>query len=354
MTLITYPVRAHFADGVLEEALRSELEAHQLDAPLVLGEEDEIGSEFTERLFSSFPRGFNPKHYPIAKGTSKAEAASEVRSMARRKKPNVLIAYGSARSIEYARKCRRELQQETSSDKLIELFAIPGVDGLPGPCRKGYQADDVPSDIAVRIGLPSILICDPTLIMSAEPAKCAKAAVTILVQCLEAYLSSAFNPLADGMALDGLQRTSVVLPHLSEETVEMRRELMAAAFNAMLCQQKGAGPAQMIGEALQASRSGDFDAKLAAGILLPGVLRALTFNDERRDVVRRLLAIDEQTHLPEGVAELVKETHVPQTLSALGATRENLDRVARELSIGLTLPEHATDGDVMKIMEDVF
>lgn len=354
MTLITYPVRAHFADGVLEEALRSELETHHFDAPLIIGEEAEIGSEFTERLLSSFPRGYKPAHYVIPSGTTKAEAAVDVRSLAKLKPPNVLIAYGSSRAIEFARKCRHALQQDRNSSAMIDLFAIPGVDGLPGPCRKGCGPGEAPSDLSVRTGLPTILICDPTVTLGADPADSTRAAVITLVQCLEAYLSTAFNPPADGMALDGLHRVSLMLPRIKYESIEVRRELMAAAFNAMLCQQKGVGPAQIIGETLQAMHAGDLDANLAASLLLPGVLRSQASTEEKRDLACKMLNFADETHLPEGLACLLKQVQMPQSLSELGVTRKDMADVARDLSDHLTLPVRPGGGDVMEIMEAVF
>ncbi|MDW3221517.1 MAG: iron-containing alcohol dehydrogenase [Paracoccaceae bacterium] len=354
MTLITYPVRAHFADGVLEEALRSELETHHFDAPLVISDVAETGSEFSERLFSSFPRGYKPVHYAIPAHTRKSDAASEVRALASYKQPNVLIAYGSARAIEYARKCRQVLQQDHPSKARIDLFAIPGVDGLPGPCRKGCEPGELPSDLSIRMGLPTILICDPTVTLGADPAVSARAAVTTLVQCLEAYLSTAFNPPADGMALDGLHRVAQMLPHLRNETLEVRRELMAAAFNAMLCQQKGVGPAQVIGEALKAIHNGDLNAHLAAGLLLPGVLRSQDATEDKRDLARKMLNFEEETHLPEGLAKLLMGIQMPQSLSELGVVRSDMVRVASNLSDRLTLPARSGGGDVMEIMEAVF
>lgn len=354
MTLITYPVRAHFADGVLEEALRSELETHHYDAPLIIADAAEIGSEFTERLLSSFPRGYKPEHYTIDADASKASAAAHVRAMAKQKTPNVLIAYGSARAIEYARKCRNVLQQDRRSSAMIDLFAIPGLDGLPGPCRKGCQPDEIPSDLSVRMGLPTILICDPTVTLGADPTDSARAAVTTLVQCLEAYLSAAFNPPADGMALDGLHRVSLMLPRLKHETIEVRRELMAAAFNAMLCQQKGVGPAQIIAEALQATHDGNLNAKIAASLLLPGVLRSQETTEDKRDLACKMLNFGGETHLPEGLANLLAGIQMPQSLSELGVTRSDMTHVAKDLSNRLTLPTRPGGGDVMEIMETVF
>ena len=45
MTLITYVTRVHFADGVLEEALWSEVEVNRKTRPLIVTDEAHLGSE---------------------------------------------------------------------------------------------------------------------------------------------------------------------------------------------------------------------------------------------------------------------------------------------------------------------
>ena len=60
MTLINLLTRIHFADGVLEDALHSELEANEKQRPLVVILQDRAGSFEAERFFSSFPRRCKP------------------------------------------------------------------------------------------------------------------------------------------------------------------------------------------------------------------------------------------------------------------------------------------------------
>ena len=52
MTLINYLTRIHFADGVLEEALRSEIEAFGKSRPLLIADEQESDRLFGERILT--------------------------------------------------------------------------------------------------------------------------------------------------------------------------------------------------------------------------------------------------------------------------------------------------------------
>ena len=55
MTLITYLSRVHFADGVLEVALSSELELNKRSRPLLVYEPDVVSNEFSERVIAGLP-----------------------------------------------------------------------------------------------------------------------------------------------------------------------------------------------------------------------------------------------------------------------------------------------------------
>ena len=55
MTLITYVTRVHFADGVLEEALWSEVEVNRKTRPLIVTDETHLDSELYERLLAGLP-----------------------------------------------------------------------------------------------------------------------------------------------------------------------------------------------------------------------------------------------------------------------------------------------------------
>lgn len=53
--------------------------------------------------------------------------------------------------------------------------------------------------------LPSAAICDPTLILSLPPALTAGTGMDAFTHCVESYLSTAFHPICDGIALQGVR-----------------------------------------------------------------------------------------------------------------------------------------------------
>ncbi|OSP53937.1 iron-containing alcohol dehydrogenase [Pseudoruegeria sp. SK021] len=359
MTLITFPLRAHFADGVLEEALRSELETHGYRAPLVLADAGLTNSSFTERVYSGLPRCSRPIHYPIDTRASAQTIRSDLAALLHRKSADVILAYGSARAISVGRKIRRETRTDgrarEAKDPALALFAVPGIDGLPGHSRAQQTETQSSTDLHVKSGLPSILICDPTVTLGADLSQSASAAVATLVRCLEAYLSPAFNPPADGMALDGLNRVAQSLHLLfGDERIEVRRDLMAASLNAVLAQQKGIGPTQIIGDALIAASAQGLDAGAAARLLVPGVLRAQHGSGDRSRPLRRIMGLDAETDLATGLGVFLQDLPLAVSLSELGLTRADLARAARSLSGSGTLDAINGAGCALSIMQAVF
>lgn len=358
MTLITYPTRVHFADGVLEEALRSELEVHEYTRPLILGETDEADNEFSERLFAGLPPRSKPLHLVIGAEDTKYDTAGQVEAKTQGTPPDVIIAYGSARAIVHARKCRHKLHKlaiekgETSAPP-VDIFAVPGIDGLPNPCRSSGEVDRAFLDLASRTGLPKIVICDPTVTAHATDEEAACSAADAFSRCLEAYLSDAYNPPADGMALDGFNRAASRIRHAADgKNPAAWRELMAANLNATLAQQKGIGPTQFMAEVLREPHGNRMALGALARILLPGVLGNRQVAPERVKALTQMLSA--QDGLGPSVAELFEELPLAGRLSELGFTESDIADASDEFDKTYRATAQTNGVGARSILEAVF
>ena len=54
--------------------------------------------------------------------------------------------------------------------------------------------------------MPKAAICDPELTLGLPPALTAATGMDAIAHCMETFMAPAFNPPADGIALDGLAR----------------------------------------------------------------------------------------------------------------------------------------------------
>lgn len=359
MTLITYPTRVHFADGVLEEALRSELEAHGYVQPLILCEEEDFESDVAERLRSGLPRRTKATEIAIGARDTKYDTARAAETHAALIMPDVIIAFGSARAIAYARKCRHVLYQsrthQRGAAKPADIFAVPGIDGLPNPCRSSLEPSQTLLDSVSRTGLPNIVICDPTVTGEATNDAAACAATDAFSRCLEAYLSEAYNPPADGIALDGFARAVASLKATNlPETPEARRELMAASLNATLAQQKGIGPTQLIVDILREPYGNQVPSGALARVLLPGVLGSRSVPSDRQARLAQMLAVGTTAPLDEGVEDLLRSLPLAARLSELGLTQTDIVNASEEIEGPLSTAIHTTAAGARSIMEAVF
>lgn len=325
MTLITYPTRVHFADGVLEEALYSELERVKAAVLLLVCDAPIADGELMDRILNGLPPRATAEQVVIATGADLRETAVETTKSAWR--PDTIISFGSATAIELGRKIRFALNQTTG--KRPNLFAVTDVDGLPDPCIRKVESK--------QAGLPSVVICDPTVIMGAGQADSRRAAVMSLIRCLEAYLSVGYNPPADGMALDGLNRCLTSLDRIGNQTgLELHREVMAACLNAFLSQEKGVGPAQTMTASLLGGKEQSHRAAIAR-LVLPGIMQARDIDGDKADVLRKVLTRRDEP-LAEATRRVLADAQMPPSLAELGVPPEALDPAAKAVtgSAGLT------------------
>ena len=316
MTLITYPTRVHFADDVLEEALYSELERAGCAAPLLVTARTPAALDLEDRVRAGLPAAAKAQVITYSKDSNLRMIAKDAANSAF--VPDVIVAFGEARAIELARKCRYAITQMLK--KHLPLYAIPGVDGLPGPCTRNLES--------WRSGLPSVLICDPTVALGASEAQSEQAAVLSLARCCESYLADAYNPPADGMALDGLNRCVINLPKIASlPGLDLQRELMAASLNAALSQEKGIGPALAMSAALSETCAG-WDQADVARIVLPSVVREQKIDGEMAKALLKVLGHD-GVLLSDAMKLVMAVVNGPKSLSGMGIPEHALPDAAQ-------------------------
>lgn len=340
MTLITYPTRVHFADYVLEEALHSELERAGLTAPLLLGESPLEGSETRERILGGLPNRRAGLSWGLPADSDLTEAARQVAALASGRHVDAVIAFGSARAIELGQELRRGLSGRAGCR--LPLYAVPGVDGLPGPRPPHLET--------WRASLPTVLICDPTVMVGADPEAVRRAVVMSLVRATEAWLAESYNPPADGMALDAFRRCLDLLPRIEARAdLALGRDLMAAALNAALSQDKGVGPAQILTAALLHANA-EIEPAAAASLILPVAIEAMGPATPKAGALGRLMDGNWSAARLRRVLSQGCGPPRAQRLSDLGLSRRQLDGAVAEVERGHLLPA----GVSCAVLEAVF
>jgi alcohol dehydrogenase class IV len=377
MSLITYLSRIHFADGVLEDAIEAELDYQRIARPLVIADQALQGRAF-ERLLAALPEQVRPKVLDVPPSTGREEDLLAAAQLFATGRCDGIIGFGGATAIDLAK-----ILSLTGADPAALTRRLDGA-GAPVRMRAaGSPAIVIPTSAASGAGLsrcagivrsdgrrvtligapmlPAAALCDPTL-MGEEPREAVAAAgMDVIVHCIETYLCADWNPPADGIALEGLRRAASVLERAvaDREDLEARRELLAAALNGALAEEKGLGGIHALAHALEetptaaAARHGRFHAALAPHVL---AFNAPAVGGRYR-LIKQAMRLPAGADLPQAVADLGARLALPIHLGVAGVRRSTLDPVSRRAEAdptNRTNPRLATAGDYRAMLEAAF
>ena len=369
MSLIRYVTRIHFADRAMEDALPEELRTRGLSAPLILADADAEAA--LPRLLDCLPPRTRPTVIRVDPDPG-LEAAQCLQPGTH----DLVIGLGGGAAIDLARLAgtppsgprRRRSVGGSGTDTgdgggvpRMVIPTLPGCLGLgPLALAGNVTGPSLPLGLAAaetRAPVPCVLFCDPWLMRHASPARLAVAGMDGLVHCLEALLSTAWNPPADGMAFDGLRRAGRWLERLCADPTdpEARHEVMAAALNGALATQKGLGAIHALAHAAE---------RLALGAVPHGSLHAavigpvLDFNapavPERMARAAEALHLSAAPELAGHLTELGYRLGLPRTLAHLGVTPTGAARLAEaaaEAPANRSNPRLACAEDYRNIIE---
>lgn len=353
MSLISFMTRIHFADRVLEDALPEELRKLDIRRPLIVTDEAGENEDCLERLIDALPADCEPVHLS---GYRPQVKASQVRAASRTYLKNgcdAVIGFGGAVALDLA----RVIDAPPRNCAQAHLLTIPTTTESVGLGPVGGTISDLP---ILSPKNPSVVLCDVTLTLGNNAYATAIAGMDTLTHCLEAYLGTAFNPPADGIALEGLRRAMRHLARAVEDQsdIEARREMLAASLNAGLSARKGLGGIDAAARALEAEagmfgRHGSLNAALLPHILsfnLPAV-------SDRLPVVREAIGLRAGCDVASVITELGARLGLPERIGPLGLGRASLRRAAQAAAAdpaNQTNPRLATADDYLRLLEEAF
>jgi alcohol dehydrogenase class IV len=204
--------------------------------------------------------------------------------------------------------------------------------------------------------IPKVAICDPTMTLCLPPDLTADTGMDAITHCIETYTSSAYNPPADGIALDGLRRAAANIQQAVEKgsDLEARREMMAAAMNGALAFQKGLGGVHAMSHALGGPDGLEPRHGALNAILLPYMLE---FNapavGHRYGALKHAMGLGDSADLPAEMFKMTERLGLPVRLGEIGIDEAAVDRaaVAAEKDYtNRTNPRHARTADYRYIM----
>ena len=347
MTLINFLTRVHFADGILEEALHSEIEANNKRRPLVVAADDRMSNLGADRFYSGFPMRAEPVVFSDVPHLPTESAARAVAKLYRDSDCDVLVAFGSNRVIDLAKAARIAIAHAEPLDMLSideggsrringhlpHLYAVPDILGFASAISDYARLtlDDKRHILfSSRNLVPCITICDPTLTLGAMAEDSANAAAGVMSRAIDSYLSPRYHPPADGLALDALNRIWINIgPALNDDDLPARRELLAAGLNSSLSLQKGLCVIHALCNAITAASDSKPDPSAVGGVVISHLVE---FYEQSAnglcDPIKRALRIDERRALADGLRDMLSEWPIPRKLSELGIEVSALGKAA--------------------------
>jgi alcohol dehydrogenase class IV len=197
-------------------------------------------------------------------------------------------------------------------------------------------------------------ILDPELTVSMPARVTAATGFDALTHCIEAYLAQGDHPMADGIALMGIELCAKHLPRAVEVPADLvaRGGMMKAAMMGAVAFQKGLGVCHSLAHPLSSEKN--LHHGLANALCLPAVC---DFNNvavpDRIERVRRLVDLT-ATSLSNGLRVLREKIGLPNGLAAEGVKKDDIAKLAdkaMEDACWRLNPRKVTREDVVKLYE---
>lgn len=210
--------------------------------------------------------------------------------------------------------------------------------------------------------VPRSAICDPSMTLALPPMLTAATGMDAIAHCMETFMSSAFNPPADGIALDGLRRA---WRHIETATAhpqdrEARLNMMSASMQGAMAFQKGLGCVHSLSHSL-----GGIDPRLHHGTLnavfLPAVIEFNAASPSMQQE-QKLERMAQAMQLPDADAQAIgaaihsmsKRLGLPAGLAQMGVSRDQYTRIVQGALADhshKTNPREASADDYIRMLD---
>ncbi len=222
------------------------------------------------------------------------------------------------------------------TDRAAPLIAVPTTSGTGSEVARGAI---IIVDDHRKLGfhswhlVPKAAICDPELTLGLPAKLTAATGMDAIAHCMETFMSAAFNPPADGIALDGLERGWAHIERATRDGSdrEARFNLMSASMQGAMAFQKGLGCVHSLSHSL-----GGVDPRLHHGTLnamfLPAVVN---FNasvesiqkEKRLERMARAMGLAAGCDIADAIVDMNARLGLPTGLAAMGVQHDAFGKI---------------------------
>ena len=222
------------------------------------------------------------------------------------------------------------------TERVAPIIAVPTTSGTGSEVARGAI---IIVDDHRKLGfhswhlVPKTAICDPELTFGLPSKLTAATGMDAIAHCMETFMAPAFNPPADGIALDGLQRAWAHIERATKDGQdrEARLNMMSASMQGAMAFQKGLGCVHSLSHSL-----GGVDPRLHHGTLnamfLPAVIAfnapsPSVQNDHRLRRMAHAMGLQSGSDIGDAIRDMNARLGLPTGLAAMGVTESQFDAV---------------------------
>ena len=244
---------------------------------------------------------------------------------------------------------------KANTEKIAPIIAVPTTAGTGSEAGRASLITNEKNQTKKIIFhpkiLPSIVILDPCLTVGLPPKITAATGMDALAHNLEAYCASGYHPMADGIALEGMNliKRWLMIAVKEGKNLEARSNMMVAATMGSTAFQKGLGAIHSLSHPVNSVYN--IHHGLSNAIFMPYVL---TFN--KKEIKEKIIKLSEYLELKEKsfdcflewVLDLRKNLKIPHKLSEVANVKsEEINKLSQ-----MALEDPSTPGNPKKLTLD--
>jgi len=348
MAFINYVTQIQFEPGALR-LLRQECERIGIRHPLIVTDPGIKAAGLLQQALDVLP-GMDLAVYDQTPSNPTEAAVREATLVFHDGACDGLIALGGGSAIDCAKGVAIAARHEGPlknyatieggspriTDRCVPLIAVPTTSGTGSEVARGTI---LILDDGRKLGfhswhlVPRAAICDPDLTLGLPPHLTAATGMDAVAHCMETFMAPAFNPPADGIALDGLERawTHIERATLDGSDREARLNMMSASMQGAMAFQKGLGCVHSLSHSL-----GGIDPRLHHGTLnavfLPAVVQfnasAESIRKEKRlERMARAMGLSPVEPINQAIKDMNRRLGLPDGLAAMGVREDQFEAV---------------------------
>jgi len=365
-----YPTTVWFGEGRIKD-LHIACKNLGITKPLFVTDKDLAKTDLVKKIINDKSlKSFSIKVFSNIKGNPVGSNVEEGVKVFKNGNHNGVIAFGGGSGLDVGKAIAFMSAQtrpiwdfedigdnwtKANSEKIAPIIAIPTTAGTGSETGRASLITNEENQTKKIIFhpkfLPSIVILDPRLTINLPPKITAATGMDALAHNLEAYCASGFHPMADGIALEGMNliKKWLLIAVKDGKNLEARSNMMVAATMGSTAFQKGLGAIHSLSHPVNSVYN--IHHGLSNAIFMPYVL---TFN--KKEIEKKIIKLSEYLQLKEKsfdcflewVLDLRKNLKIPHTLSEVANVKsEEINKLSQ-----MALEDPSTPGNPKKLTLD--